>query len=292
MDKCKASSYSYEILCSAVENNKVYPYIRSLEGDKEMWCVSPCHGRSYVVGRSDDGRYIVSKGNGLSYSQYSFLNTGELGDNTFGLLLKQDAIRDFSIGREVEELGVKTNHMEYVIQVECEMPLTNEHTIRRPVLLQYSVECPYRICDAPFYGYSQVIRDEVRKWEKYNTKGFDHPYLIAADVLLRNLQILHRNNILHNAISIHNYTWALELLDFEIACSPTYPYEEEDDKRHVKDLFNREIVYTYEIINYIAHYIAHYLDVPVDYQAIDNLFKDYGFDLSPFKQIIKNIQKR
>ena len=40
--------------------------------------------------------------------------------------------------------------------------------------------------------------------------------MIAADLLLHNLQILHKNEILHNAISEQNYTWALELLDFEL----------------------------------------------------------------------------
>lgn len=91
-----------------------------------MWCISPHHGRSYIIGRNKEGKYIVSKGNGLSYSQHNFLNTGELGDDTFGLLLLQDAIRDFNVGLEVEQLGVKTNHMEYVIQLEHEIALSRD----------------------------------------------------------------------------------------------------------------------------------------------------------------------
>lgn len=274
MDNHKALSYPYVVLRQTMNSDEVYPYLRSSKGDKEMWCVSPHHGRSYIVGRSKNGKYIVSKGNGLSYTQYKFLHTKEFGDDTFGLLLMQDAIRDFSVGIEVGNLGIQTNQMEYVIQLEHPITLSNGHTLK-PILLQYTVECPYRICDASFYEYSQIIKAEVNKWEKYNTYGFDKAHLIAANVLLNNLRILHTNNILHNAINVQNYTWALELLDFELACSPAYPYEKDNENRHVQDYFDREIIYTYEIINFIAHYLSE----KIDYKEIDNLFKVHGFDL-------------
>lgn len=275
MEKITASVYPYTILCKAGNGGEIYPYLRSIDGDKKMQCISPYHGRSFIVGKHEDGKYIVSKGNGLSFSQYNFLYTGEFGDDTFGLLLEQDAIRDFMVGNEVAGLGIKTNQMEYVIRLEKEINLTNGHKLK-PVLLQYSVECPYRICDAAFLIYKSAIKDEIRKWEKYNDFGFSKKHLIAANVLIKNLQILHTNNILHNAIHSQNYTWALELLDFELACSPNYPYKEEDDQRHVKDYFNREFLYTYEIIKYIACY----LDESIDYKIIDDLFKEYDFDLS------------
>ena len=275
MEYFKASTYPFTILCKTNNNNEIYPYFRSIYGDKIMRCISSHHGRSFIVGQHDNGRFVVSKGNGLSYSQYSLLYTREFGDNTLGLLLKQDAIRDFTIGIEIEHLDIKTNRMEYVIQLDKEIALTNGHVLN-PILLQYSVECPYRICDAAFPKYSSAIKNEISKWKKYNDLGFDKHYLIAANILIRNLKILHTNNILHNAINFQNYTWALELLDFELACSPNYPYKEEDDQRHVKDLFNREILYTYEIIKYIACY----LNESIDYKIIDDLFKEYGFDLS------------
>lgn len=278
MNLFKAKSFQYSIVLRN-GNEEIYPYIRSMSGDKEIWCVSPNHGRSYIVGHNKEGKYIISKGNGLSYSQYTFLHTGEFGDNTWGLLLIQDAIRDFTVGKEIEQLGIKTNHMEYVIKLKYDIELNNGRIIN-PALLQYSVECPYRICDVPFCEHSNTIKYEVNKWEKYNKKRFNKAHLIAADVLLKNLRILHSHNILHNAINIQNYTWALELLDFELACSPSYPYQKEDDKRHIKDSFNREILYTYEIINYIAYYLGE----PIDYKEIDNLFKSYEFDLYLLKK--------
>lgn len=102
--------------------------------------------------------------------------------------------------------------------------------------------------------------------------------MIAANVLIRNLRVLHDHDILHNAISEQNYTWALELLDFELACSPAHPYTSEDDMRHVKDLFPREIMQTYVVINYIAGVLRE----NIDFVEIDKLFAEYGFDLKQY----------
>ena len=256
--------------------HEVFPYLRNEAGEEEMCCVSSHHGRSYIVGKTSSGRFVISKGNGLSYSQYQLLHTGEFGDDTLGLLLKMDAERDFVMGQEIEALGIKTNHMEYVIELLMEITLTNGHKLN-PVLLQYDVECPYRICDAAFMTQEQ-IQTEVKKWEQYNDWGDKKKHMVAANVLIRNLRILHDHDILHNAISEQNYTWALELLDFELACSPAHPYTSEDDMRHVKDLFPREIIQTYVVINYIAGVLKE----EIDYAEVDALFAEYGFDLKKY----------
>ena len=242
-----------------------------------MYCLSPIHGRSFVVGRLQDGRYVVSKGNGLSYTQYTLLNTRQFGDDTWGLLLRQDAERDFLLGQEIESLGIKTNHMEYVLELEKGITLPTGHTLK-PTLLQYDVECPWRISDAPFMTHEQ-IQAEVSKWSQLSIKGFKDNHLIAADIMIHNLRILHDHDILHNAIHEQNYTWALELLDFEISCSPSHPYEREDYQRHVKDLFYREITQTYVIITYIAGVLKE----EIDFKCIDNLFSEYGFDIKEYE---------
>lgn len=276
MQIIKTSAIPFSIIQKGRDCGSIFPYLCNVNGNKEMLCPSPLHGRSFVVGKTDDERYIVSKGNGLSYTQFEFLYTGEFGDDTLGLLLLKDAERDFLIGQEVEALGIKTNHMEYVIELERDILLPNGHALK-PVLLQYDVECPYRICDAPFMTHKQ-IQIEVAKWGKMNDKGYEVAYLIAANVLIRNLRILHDCEILHNAIHEQNYTWALELLDFELACSPNHPYTKEDDMRHVKDLFPREIVQTYLIICYIAGV----LNEDVDYAKVDSIFAEYGFDIRQY----------
>lgn len=275
--KNSAESYHCQvIICSGKTDYEVFPYLRSQSGDKEMFCPSPLHGRSFIVGRTDDGRYVISKGNGLGYTQHTFLNTGEFNDDTWGLLLRKDAERDFVMGQEIEVLGIKTNHMEYVLELDVEIKLPNGHVLK-PYLLQYDVECPYRISDATFMTQEQ-IQTEVSKWEHMNDRGYDKAHMIAANVMIRNLRILHDNNVLHNAISEQNYTWALELLDFELACSPSHPYSSEDDMRHVKDLFPREVIQTYVIINYIAGVLRE----DICFADVDALFAEYGFDLKQY----------
>ena len=63
----------YKILSKSKSCTSIYPYLLDERGDKDICCVSPIHCRSFVVGRHEDGKYIVSKGNGLSYSEYRFL---------------------------------------------------------------------------------------------------------------------------------------------------------------------------------------------------------------------------
>lgn len=276
MQVANCSFYTHRIIYSSDYHYNVFPYLRSMGGDKEILCPSPLHGRSYVVGRMSNGRYVVSKGNGLCYTKHTFLHTGEFYDGTWGLLLRQDAERDFIMGQEIEALGIKTNHMEYVLELDVEVELPNGNKVK-PCLLQYDVECPYRICDAAFMSQEQ-IQTEVKKWEQYNDWGCKKKHMVAANVLIRNLLILHDHDILHNAISEQNYTWALELLDFELACSPAHPYTSEDDMRHVKDLFPREIIQTYVVINYIAGVLRE----EIDYAEVDALFAEYGFDLKQF----------
>lgn len=276
MYETKATQHSYRIIQENTSAHSVFPYLRSENGDKELWCPSPLHGRSFIVGKMDRGKFVVSKGNGLCYTQHTFLHTREFYDGTWGFLLRQDAERDFIMGIEVELLGIKTNHMEYVLELEKEIHLPNGHTIK-PCLLQYDVECPYRICDAAFMTQEQ-IQSEVAKWEQINGMGYDKAHMIAANVLIKNLRILHDHEILHNAIHEQNYTWALELLDFELTCSPNHPYSSEDSMRHAKDLFPREIMQTYVVINYIAGVLRE----DVDFSQIDALFAEYGFDLKQY----------
>lgn len=277
MQEFKCSESNFTILRQTDNETRIYPYLRDGGGDKVMWQVSPYHGRSFVVAHDrEHERYIVSKGNGLSYSPYSFLNTREMGDDTWGLLLKQDAIRDFDLGEDVRQLGIRTNLMEYILEIDKSIMLSSGRCLN-PILLQYSVECPYRICDTAYMSKNELEKC-VRMWERFNNRGHHTWHMIAAEVLIRNLQTLHSHNILHNAISPQNYTWALELVDFELACSPTHPYTSEDDARHAKDYFDREVVFTYDIINHIATSLGEKVD---DY-AVIALFEECGFCLSKF----------
>lgn len=271
MIELKANRYGFHLIKqNQSENFQIYPYFRDIKGPESMWLISPQHGRSYVVGRIGK-RWIVSKGNGLSYTQKPLIYTRETKEDIWGILLKQDAIRDFNVGTEISKLGIRTNRMEAVIELDKTITI-HESYENKPVLLQYSVECPFRISDASFMS-KRLIEYYVGEWYKIDKWKCDSKYKIASNILASNLRILHDRRILHNAISSQNLTWSLELLDFELASSPRYPYEREDYNRHVPMLFEREILHTYQIILDIAWILR---EKP-DYNYLDSLFKNYGF---------------
>lgn len=262
----RASKYPFSIKLSNPNCGEIYPFFRDDNGDIEIRLVSPQHGRSYVVGQTTNGRWIISKGNGLSYSSQPYLCTPEQNRDIWGLLLERDGVRDFHIGNQVASLGILTNKMEYVIELD--------HTIRvqnntlNPILLQYSVKCPYRISDAQFIA-EDIYMSYVKLWSETFGINKNLPFhLQAAEVLCSNLSRLHRNKLLHNAITSQNYTWALELLDFELSCSPKYPYELVDYQRHHLDLFEREKLHTYQIIIDIAGILKE----DVNWESIESIF--------------------
>lgn len=272
-----ASAVAFKKLLEGSNEISPYPLLKDPAGKEIMYNICPTtHCRSYIVAKVGD-RYVVSKGNGLSYTKYTFLNTREFGDDTLGLLLEQDAVRDFNTGNEVASLGILTNRMEYVLSLDRVVTLPSGNAVH-PVLLQYDVACPYRIADARFMT-DDMIRAEVVKWKSLSSSRFTENHLIAADVMAHNLRILHDNGILHNAIHSGNYTWALELLDFELTHTPSFPYQQEDYRRHVVTLMPREIFQTYTIIVEIASVLGE----SINYAAIDNVFKDYGFRIEDFE---------
>lgn len=275
MRKIEAKEYSYNIIKQNGScKHPPFPYFRDDNGDKCMYSVSPQHGRSYLI-KKENEHYIISKGNGFSYTAYNLLNTNEFSDHIWGLLLKEAAIRDFLIGGEIQSLGIKTNTMEYVLQLKKDLYVHN--TVIKPYLLQYTVESPYRLSDFPFMSLEQ-IRRETDKWEYFNYKKYPKKHLIAAEILIKNLHILHTRKILHNAIHLQNYTWALELLDFELARTPQYPYPNEEDEKLFPILYNREIIQTYEII----YNIATFLNEKVVDEDIESIFYEYDFNISQF----------
>ena len=270
--KILANRIPYKIYCQADNcHEQVYPLLRNDNGEFEMECISPIHGRSFVVGRAENGRYIVSKGNGLSYSSsvYSSLSL-ERSESMWGLLKKENARRDFVIGMEVSKTGIRTNNMEYVIELDKKLPYDETHVII-PYLLQYDVLCPYRITDYHFMPID--VRDRaIKTWEQLNEYQFRSKHMIAAYTLIKNLYVLRKNGILHNSLHAQNYTWALELLDFESSRSPSYPYENEEYESWAKVLADVEIVQTYEVINYISWCLKE----NVDYHEIAKIFKHFN----------------
>jgi hypothetical protein len=254
----KAQPYGYKTICRNGFALDRLPLLKNENGKAEMFCISPNNGRSVVLGEYND-HYLLSKGNGLTYTQTTFINTGEYGASTWGLLLKEQAVRDFNIGVEIEKLGIKTNRMGSVLELDYEYHIPTIKETIKPSLLQYSVECPYRIIDFPFIPKS-MLKKELEKWEVLNSNLYKYKHLIATEVMFKNLSIMHSKGILHNAIHSQNYSWALELVDFELGRTPNYPYDNEDYEKQYPFLFRREIMQTLEIINYIAWCLKEKID--------------------------------
>lgn len=267
----KATESDYNVV-KAINNNLLkYPLLRDDEGTHTMYGISPIHGRSFMMKKRSDTDWVISKGNGLCYSSKSFVVSNRVDTNIWGALSLNSATRDFALGEEVRSLGVKTNKMEYVLELNYLVGSKDNKT--NAALLQYSVECPYRICDFAFAPRS-IIETAIKGWQSKRSFSFD--YLKAADILIGNLRTLHSNNIMHNAMHAQNYTWALELLDFEASRSDNTPYDNPEYEDFVPLLFKTEIIQTYEIINYIAWCLGE----PIDYAAIDAIYKHYGYELS------------
>lgn len=280
----KASRYPFEVLLSgSCHHPDPRPLLRDDRGSEAMWSPSPLHGRSFVLGESADGKSVVGKGNGLSYSTFRFVSTGRGWQDFWGMLGTEHSVRDFLVGEEVRSLGVKTNEMECVLELETGVLSPSGETLR-PCVLQYRVECPYRVSDFAFMPPGE-FRRQVGRWEALNENGFGRLHLVAAAVLIRNLRVLHDHGVLHNAIHVQNYTWALELLDFEGARTPRHPYGSAEYESFASELMEGEVIQTYEVINYIAWCLGEALDT----KTVDGLFKDYGFSL---KELVLMRDKR
>ena len=257
-----------------IRDNKVdiYPFVRSDAGDETIFCVSPIHGRSFVLCHNANGRWTVGKGNGLSYTSHPFVLTTPVNGDTWGGLSLDSAIRDYNIGNQVRELGIKTNIMDCVIALD--KPIIVNGLSSQSALLQYSVECPYRISDFGFIPKDE-LKHHIGKWQSEPNEL----HLYAARVFIQNLRILHDNHIMHNAMHPINYTWALELVDFEASRSDKYPYDNAAYEAHVPMLIELEVIQVYEIINYVAWCLGE----QVNYNKVEKLFEQYGFVLNPIR---------
>ena len=266
----KASQVDSKIIDCVSDTIKTYPLLRNDYGVESMYCVSPIHGRSFVMKQRHETDWIISKGNGLSYSTQPFIVSETNDTYVWGALPLEAAMRDYLIGEEIRSLGIKTNKMECVLDLDKQ--IGGQSVVCHAALLQYSVECPYRICDIAFAPRTS-IEIAIKSWDSPHSHMYH--YLDAAEILVRNLEVLHSNSIMHNSMHTQNYTWALELLDFEASRTNNHPYDNPEYEEHVPELIKAEIIQTYEIINYIAWCLGE----PIEYSAIDSIFLDYGFHI-------------
>lgn len=272
------------VSCKAVEINQIFiskvgveyfPQVIVRESENKCICPSPLHGRSLIANFNPDlNRYIITKGNGLTYFPFGFISTGEMEDYAWGLLRPEDAIRDFKSGNYINKLGILTNNMEAVYKLE-KQPISHlklNNTVE-PTILQYNVHCPYRIADMPFLS-KQTVLFFIEQWSNFHNIEYSLIHCNAADILISNIRKLHDNGVLHNSIHIQNYTLSLELVDFELSRTPDTPYDIENEEHVYKALQNREIIQSLEIVNHIAYYF----DEILNYGILRKIMTKYGYE--------------
>ena len=266
-----------EILLSK-GNVKYFPQvIVEQETNLKLISPSPLHGRSVIVEYNfDSNRYTITKGNGLTYFPYHFVATEELEDYAWGYLRKTDAIRDYNSGNYISQLGILTNVMEAVYTLEPHsIMLSNQIKNIEPTILQYNINCPYRISDIPFLS-KEMILYFVNRWSDLHENIHSEIHCTSAEVLLKNVRLMHVNDVLHNAIHSQNYTLSLELLDFELSRTPVTPYDNDNDELAYKKLQKREIIQSLEIVNHIAFFFQEKVNSRLLRQImIKNGFENY-----------------
>lgn len=248
-----------------------------VEDETALKCIlpSPLHGRSLIVNYDiDSERYIITKGNGLTYFPFGFVATEELDNYAWGYLRKEDAIRDFKSGDYINGLGVLSNKMEAVFTLEPQVISFSNRTLEiEPTILQYNVICPYRISDIPFIS-KELVSYFINNWANLFEIKYTEIHCNAAEVLLNNIKTMHENEVLHNAIHSQNYTLSLELLDFELSRTPITPYDNEGDEQTYKKLQKREIIQSLEIVNQIAFYFKENINT----KLLRQIMIKYGFE--------------
>jgi tRNA A-37 threonylcarbamoyl transferase component Bud32 len=272
------------ILFVKKKETTLFPYIISnnfKNGFVKTEVASPLHGRSIIVNfDSTTKRYIITKGNGLTYFPFGFISTEEFDNSSWGFFSSKDACRDYNCGNYISDLGILTNEMEAVFTV-AEQTIRFSNLIKeiQPSILQYSVVCPYRISDIPFLS-KKIVSSFINNWKKLFEINYSEIHCKAADILLKNIRVMHENDVLHNAIHSQNYTLSLELLDFELSRTPITPYDNENDELHFKKLQKREIIQSLEIINHIAYHFKENINIKVLQQImIKNGFENFLYPL-------------
>jgi hypothetical protein len=156
---------------------------------------------------------------------------------------------------------------------EEELKYNNKTENIEPNILQYSVECPYRIADIPYLS-KKTVNLFISKWfQSYNCK-YEKLHCIATDVFLRNIRIMHDNGVLHNAIHSQNYSLSLELLDFELTRTPITQYESIQDESIYLKLQKREVIQSLEIVNQLCYFLKEDIDI----KTIKTIMIKYGFE--------------
>ena len=112
-----------------------------------------------------------------------------------------------------------------------------------PHLIYYSLRCPFRLIDLDFMNTKQ--KKYVKNLISNSSTGIHKEmHLLVLDKISKTVRELYSNNIVHNALTTHNITCALEIIDFETSFEIN---KTDKDLENKLSLIPREIVQLQEI---------------------------------------------
>ena len=254
------NSDSSEPLCgySLLPNNKVTE-------TRTSFISTPWHGRSLHWREEDD--ILVMKGGGVPYLDRPYVYSGELEGHVWGALPRAEAIQEWTMLGVAQSWGINSPEPVALFKYLFAPP---------PILLQnfeffgliYRVASPYRLVDLEFLGRdgAEVLRRALKDFG-YNQ---DCLHLGVAEWLGQTLSLIRKAGWFHNAVTTHNITLKLEMLDYEASHrldDPTVSNE------MLNSLLHRERIHASEVVFYVSFWLGEEFDTSRVKEVFDKYLK-------------------
>lgn len=190
--------------------NKIGFSLVPSKSKKQIQCFipSPWHGRS-VSTYNNNNEWIAIKGIGCPYLKNPYTKTPENSERLWGLINKEECLHEFNMMNKIQQLGILSSKPLAVKKL-----LGDFNSLYQPYNLIYSVKSPYRLIDLDFFNSKEKFEIK-KKINSVNLNKYDLVHLNIVDYISEQLKTLYSNGIIHNALTTHNITLSLELLDFE-----------------------------------------------------------------------------
>lgn len=241
-------------------SNSGYSFVEDETMDKiQCEIPSPWHGRSVCILRNDN-KWIIIKGAGCPYLSIPYEKTPENKNRYWGMINKEDCYREYLMMEKVSNMGIKTSIFSSINKI-----IGDFGTHIQPYNLIYTLENPLRLIDLDFLNHKK--KNLVKNKLTDNSK-FDEVHLTVTDFISNQIYILYTNGVVHNALSTHNITLSLELIDFESSFEKkTY------GEKTFRSLIPRELIHLREI----AFSLSCWFNEKYNVTEVDRIIKSKNF---------------
>lgn len=234
----------------------------SKEYDK-AFVPSPWHGRSQAFISKENNTYLVVKGIGCPYLSSPYFNSNEMDGHIWGFLDEKTAKYEF------ENMQIANRLLNGRVSAPVALKKIIDIDGLHPCLIYYNVRNPYRLIDLDFFNSTQKkeIRKNILSLSSNPSEKYVH--IVVVERLCEIIKILYDNNLVHNALSVHNVTCSLELVDFE--SSFIIDFDDEDFELKAS-IIPREMIQLREI----AYSVSWWFQEKYNIKKIDKLINNSG----------------